>query len=262
MTSKEPWADLIPRIGTAFLLIGSAAIALLLGGNTFGIFLLVAVALLHWELGCMLSPLSRQTGYFAAAFAGLFFLLAIASVSLEWSLVCVILGSAVQIMFFQRFKKTGLAISLAIFLVSLLFLNLRLYSDLSVILWLVGVVVMTDLGGYFGGRIFGGPKLTPRYSPKKTWSGALTGLAFALVFTVIFGEDIGVGLSLKNTIIFSLFLSIASQIGDIYESALKRACNVKDSSSLLPGHGGFMDRFDGLVAASLAFSPITLLDAL
>ena len=262
MMSERPWVDLLPRIGTAFFLAGSAIVTLMLGGYTFGLFLLIIIALMHWELGRMLSPLSRQTGYFSAFSAGLFFGLSIASTSPEWSFFWVGLGSVIQLIFFQRFKKFGLAISLSIYLVCLLFLNLYLSSNLSLMLWLVGVVVMTDLGGYFGGRLFRGPKLITRYSPKKTWSGAITGLAFALVFSLYFGEDVISGLSLQGIIILSLFLSIASQTGDICESALKRACNVKDSSSLLPGHGGLMDRFDGLIAASLAFGLITFLAGL
>ncbi len=262
MTPKSAWADFFPRIGTAVFLAVSATIALTFGGYIFGFFLLLAVALIHWELGCMLNPLSRQSGYFAAVSSAVFFGLAIISISLEWSLICVGLGSAVQLMFFQRFKRLGLIISISTLLVSLLIFNLRFSSGLFVVLWLIGVVVVTDVGGYFGGRLLGGPKLIPRYSPQKTWAGTLTGWTFAIALSLYFGEGVLPGLSLQQTVIIALSLSIASQVGDIFESAFKRACDVKDSSSLLPGHGGLMDRFDGLIAASLVFGLVVFLAGL
>ena len=116
---------------------------------------------------------------------------------------------------------------------------------------------MTDLGGYFGGRIIGGPKLAPRFSPKKTWSGAVLGWAFAVGLSLWVAEKVLQDLSLTSIIGLTIILSMMSQVGDICESALKRACNVKDSSHLLPGHGGFMDRFDGTVGATLAFGAMS-----
>ncbi|WP_338014611.1 phosphatidate cytidylyltransferase [Rhodophyticola sp. CCM32] len=115
-------------------------------------------------------------------------------------------------------------------------------------IWLVLVVAGTDVFGYFAGRIIGGPKFWPRISPKKTWSGTVAGWICAGIVGAGFMKLTGSGVELIG---ISVALSIASQIGDITESALKRRVGVKDSSTLLPGHGGVFDRFDGMLGAAL-----------
>jgi phosphatidate cytidylyltransferase len=109
------------------------------------------------------------------------------------------------------------------------------------------VVWVTDIGGYFAGRGIGGPKLWPRVSPKKTWAGAIGGFAASLA---VAGGFAAFGLG-KTGIVLVLggVLSIASQFGDLFESAVKRRFGVKDSSNIIPGHGGLLDRLDGFVAA-------------
>ena len=115
-------------------------------------------------------------------------------------------------------------------------------------LWLVLVVVITDVFGYFAGRYFGGPKFWPAVSPKKTWAGTAAGWAGAALVGLVFSVNTGVGLQLIG---ISIAISMASQMGDIAESGMKRKMGVKDSSNLIPGHGGLMDRFDGMLGASL-----------
>jgi phosphatidate cytidylyltransferase len=119
---------------------------------------------------------------------------------------------------------------------------------LTWMLWLVLVVAVTDIGGYFAGRIIGGPKFWPRVSPKKTWSGTAAGWVGAGIVGWAFMATTGMGVALIG---ISVALSMASQMGDIAESAVKRSAGVKDSSHLLPGHGGVWDRFDGMLGASL-----------
>jgi phosphatidate cytidylyltransferase len=113
---------------------------------------------------------------------------------------------------------------------------------------MVLVVVVTDIAGYFAGRIIGGPKFWPAVSPKKTWSGTVAGWLSAAVVGLIFLAISTAGIDL---IWISSVLAFASQLGDIAESAIKRRAGVKDSSNLIPGHGGLMDRFDGLLGAAL-----------
>jgi phosphatidate cytidylyltransferase len=109
------------------------------------------------------------------------------------------------------------------------------------------VVWATDIGGYFAGRGIGGPKLWPRVSPKKTWAGAIGGFAASLLTA---GGFAGLGLGKAGPLLLLAgALSVASQLGDLFESAVKRRFGVKDSSHLIPGHGGLMDRLDGFVAA-------------
>lgn len=117
------------------------------------------------------------------------------------------------------------------------------------------VVWVTDIGGFFAGRGIGGPKLWPRVSPKKTWAGAIGGFAASLVVAAGF---VAIGfarveppqvLKLGPILLLGAGLSIASQLGDLFESAVKRRFGVKDSSQLIPGHGGLLDRLDGFASA-------------
>jgi phosphatidate cytidylyltransferase len=109
------------------------------------------------------------------------------------------------------------------------------------------VVWVTDIGGYFAGRGIGGPKLWPRVSPKKTWAGAIGGFAASLVIAGGFAL-LGLGKT-APLLLLGAALSIVSQLGDLFESAVKRRFGVKDSSHIIPGHGGLLDRLDGFVAA-------------
>lgn len=112
------------------------------------------------------------------------------------------------------------------------------------------VVWAADIGGYFAGRGLGGPKLWPRVSPKKTWSGAIGGFIGGLCVASGFAV-MGYGNWLPLLGVAAL-LSVVSQLGDLFESAVKRRFGVKDSSQIIPGHGGLMDRLDGYVAAVVA----------
>lgn len=111
------------------------------------------------------------------------------------------------------------------------------------VVWLVAVVIATDVAGYFAGRIIGGPKFWPKVSPKKTWAGTSAGWAAAAVVGMVFGGT--------PLIVLSVLTAFASQMGDVAESAIKRRAGIKDSSNLIPGHGGLLDRFDAMMAAAL-----------
>jgi len=119
---------------------------------------------------------------------------------------------------------------------------------LVAILFLFAVVWATDIAAYFSGRYFGGPKLWPAVSPKKTWSGAFGGLICAMVAAFIVASF--AALSHGALIVLAAILSVASQAGDLFESHLKRRFGVKDASHIIPGHGGLMDRLDGFIFAS------------
>jgi phosphatidate cytidylyltransferase len=128
---------------------------------------------------------------------------------------------------------------------ALLVLRAKEPEGVLLILWLVLVVVAADVGAYFVGRSVGGKKLWPRVSPGKTWSGAFGGLAFAGLTGVVFG--LAVGWSPVRSGVLSLGIAVFSQLGDLLESAVKRRFDVKDASRLIPGHGGVMDRLDGIM---------------
>jgi phosphatidate cytidylyltransferase len=122
----------------------------------------------------------------------------------------------------------------------------QVYGFVALILILL-IVWVTDIGGYFAGRGIGGPKLWPRVSPKKTWAGAIGGFAASLCVAAGFAA-FGLGKT-GPLVLLGAVLSVASQLGDLFESAVKRRFGVKDSSHIIPGHGGLLDRLDGFVAA-------------
>ena len=131
----------------------------------------------------------------------------------------------------------------------------------AAMLFIFAVVWATDILAYFVGRAIGGPKLAPPISPGKTWSGAIGGAISA----VIAGTLVHMAFFSLNGLwvpIIALVLSVFSQVGDLFESFIKRRFGVKDSSRLIPGHGGVMDRVDGLVFACFAAFLIALGDAL
>jgi phosphatidate cytidylyltransferase len=117
----------------------------------------------------------------------------------------------------------------------------------TALMFVLLIVWVTDIGGYFAGRGIGGPKLWPRVSPKKTWAGAIGGFAAGLVVAAGFAAC-GLG-KILPMLLLGAVLSVASQLGDLFESAVKRRFGVKDSSHIIPGHGGLLDRLDGFVAA-------------
>ncbi len=122
---------------------------------------------------------------------------------------------------------------------------------LHAIFGLLILVWATDIGAYFSGRLFGGPKLWPAVSPGKTWSGACGGLLAAILLSTIAARVSGYH-KLTEIALLVAFLSGISQLGDLAESALKRRFKVKDSGDLIPGHGGLLDRVDGLMLAVAA----------
>lgn len=123
------------------------------------------------------------------------------------------------------------------------------------VLWTFLIVWAADVGGYFFGKGFGGPKLAPSISPKKTWAGFLGGVILSIFISWVLAEIINYE-ALWGMISTAVLISIVSQMGDLFESLIKRAFGVKDSGALIPGHGGILDRVDGLVFAAPAMAVI------
>jgi phosphatidate cytidylyltransferase len=121
------------------------------------------------------------------------------------------------------------------------------------VLFLFLVVWASDIGAYLAGRCFGGPKLAPTISPNKTWSGAAGGLAAAMLVGLLAAAVIAPdGLVIGRILLVAVVLTVLAQLGDLFESWLKRHFNVKDSSALIPGHGGLLDRLDAVLVAAPA----------
>jgi len=166
----------------------------------------------------------------AVAFAALLGL-GIASVS----------GRSARLLAFIGVPYVGLSFS------GLAYLRSDAAGGLTIFLFLLAVVWACDIGAYAGGRAIGGPKLAPRISPSKTWAGLISGAFASALVGLAFGIRAGDPLIWVPA---AAVLAVASQGGDLAESALKRHCGVKDSGRLIPGHGGILDRIDGLMVAA------------
>jgi phosphatidate cytidylyltransferase len=138
---------------------------------------------------------------------------------------------------------------------ALALIYLREQQGLLVALWAMALVWATDIGAYFAGRTFGGPRLAPRISPNKTWAGLIGGVIAAELLSLILA--IFCGLS-WGWVYFATLLAVAAQIGDLFESWLKRRAGVKDSGRLLPGHGGVLDRLDGLAPVAVIVAGLAI----
>lgn len=133
----------------------------------------------------------------------------------------------------------------------------EIHRGLTAVVFILAVVAATDIAAYATGRTVGGPKLAPRISPGKTWSGLAGGVSAAAATGALTGYLVGG--SPAWMAFLGLLLAFVAQAGDLAESALKRSYGLKDSSNLIPGHGGFMDRMDGIVTAAVAAALIALL---
>lgn len=250
MSETGPWSDLALRLLSGIALAAAGLGAIWIGGNVFITFVSILAGLIVWELTRMLIDPGPDAARFSA-FMGL--LSAVAS-SLAIYFPAALAGPALLVpaLVAARRIKTWRRVYLT-FLVFILLAGFGMMSVRSEfgfiwMLWLILVVAGTDIAGYFAGRLLGGPKFWPRISPKKTWAGTIAGWVVAGVIGGVFMSVTGSGLWL---VVLSVATSFASQLGDIAQSAVKRQVGVKDSGTLLPGHGGVFDRFDGMLGASV-----------
>lgn len=251
--SNSKTADLKLRLISAVILGPLVLLITYWGGTAFALLTLLAATLFLWEWITITGAREAH----AATVISLVTLVALAVLEFAdlpaLGLVALVLGAAATFAV-SGFNKAGrwgaegvLYSGLALF--SLLVIR-EGTNGLLFTFFLMFVVWATDIFAYFTGRAFGGPKLWKRVSPKKTWSGAVGGLICA----ALFGTGVVAFAGAENLVAWALLamvLSIVSQAGDLLESAIKRRFDVKDSSRLIPGHGGIMDRVDGLVAAAI-----------
>ena len=244
---KPKNTDLITRTISAVAMIFIAAVALYLGGTAFWLLLAIgAVGMQHEWAALVNRPKHRKL-----AMLTLFVPISILSPFADGP-GFLALGMIVGAAAFVGVVDRSFALASGLLYAGLPVLGL-LYlrgdeNGLTITFWAMALVWATDIGAYFAGRTIGGPKLAPVVSPNKTWAGLIGGMSAALML----------GFAMHIIVNLPLFLALASpvlatlaQCGDLLESGMKRRAGLKDSGTLIPGHGGILDRVDGLVPVAI-----------
>ena len=246
------------RILTGLALVALAVAALWFGGPAFQVLVAAAVLLMwaEWAAMLRLGLVVRRIGLVFLAFC-----LALTVVVPMGEVLVALAGGAGLIGLFARSQsRAAFAWTAAGLLycglpaLALLWLRAR-PEGLAATLFVLVVVWAADIGAFFTGRALGGAKLAPRISPGKTWSGAIGGLVIAMLCAMLMAASYlpsGLGPWALNLASVAGALAALSILGDLFESWLKRRAGVKDSGRILPGHGGVMDRLDGVVPVSVA----------
>jgi phosphatidate cytidylyltransferase len=240
------------RIVSAVILGLLALGVAILGGPLFLAFWTIAAFGIFWEWNALVGAATRNVAL-ALGGAGLAGAAIALGLGAPWIALLWIMAGAVAAAIFARpsLWAAGGVLYAAVLLVPVVLLRGDLRLGLVVVLFLFATVWATDVAALYSGRYFGGPKLAPRISPAKTWSGAiggaLAGIAGGIALLAVMRFEFG-----AIHFLVALAVTVAAQLGDLFESWVKRQFSVKDTGGLIPGHGGIMDRLDGFIAAALA----------
>ncbi len=254
MKTASRLADLLPRLISALALMVLALGALWFGGAVFVATWTAAALAVHWEWQSMIGAARKDERVLIGAVALVLAVILICRMAFWPASFCLALGASVVAAIAGRGLRVwaGLGVFYAGALVgSLCFLDADSVFGPRAILWLFAIVWGTDIFAYFGGRMVGGPKIWPKISPGKTWSGTSIGIACGAILGTFVGvQGLPEPVSIFPVFVLSFVTAAVAQAGDMFESWMKRRYGVKDSSHLIPGHGGLMDRLDGFIAAA------------
>jgi len=246
--SKSPTSELTQRLLVGAILIVVAIAEIWLGGTAFWVLATVGGLIMVSEFSGLLKVTDqhrRMAMYAMCIPLGVLSPLALGPSFFAFGLI---IGMAIGVAMIARNAALGAGlVYVGLPVLALLWLRERPDNGLVLTLWALSLVWATDIGAFFSGRTIGGPKIAPAISPSKTWAGLIGGVAMATALAMGFRHWLGLPLVLVWA---TPLLAVAAQAGDFFESWMKRRAGVKDSGSLLPGHGGVLDRLDGVVTSA------------
>lgn len=252
---------LTKRLLSALLLVPVALASVWLGGWSFALLVIGALATMAWEWGRLgPEPATAVAATLAAALLPGFAVIVLMSGQLSQALALLAIGAAIAAALTAAARVQGVdhvalgVVYLGLPAVALVWLENRPEVGASLVAWLLAVVWATDICAYAVGRTVGGAKLAPRISPGKTWAGLFGAMVGAGLTGAVIGAALGGWPFLAG--LLGAALAVVAQAGDLFESALKRRRGVKDSSHLIPGHGGVLDRVDGLLFAAPVYAAV------
>lgn len=252
IAKPREFRNLLKRTITGLILVSVALSALYAGKSAFWLLasLLGLAMMIEWS---GLLQVERWKTIVAALLLGGLLLFIHPSIRLiDGYTIIALAGTAVAIALIGTSLRLGMGLLyIGLAIVAIVFL--REQNGIALTLWTLAIIWATDIGAYFSGKTIGGPKLAPTYSPNKTWAGLIGGIASALLVSSLIVMNSLLPLWL---IPLAGIFAIVAQGGDLYESWLKRRAGVKDSSGLFPGHGGALDRLDGLMPVAICMAAI------
>ncbi len=247
-------SNLALRVASALVLAPLAIAIAYFGGWPFVLFWALAALGIFWEWAALVAGAAGRSVFLAGA-GPVVIATVLAGLHRPLAAMLIIAVGAVGAAAFAPSRQGPWIAVGVIYAGAMLLAPVVLRADAEfgfvVMLLLFAVVWTTDVVGYFVGRALGGPKLWPRVSPNKTWSGALAGTAAAILVAIALASTT-TRTSLLPIAVVAVMLSIVAQLGDLFESAVKRRFGAKDAGQLIPGHGGLMDRLDGFLLAAAA----------
>ncbi len=256
-TAGSRFADLRVRLVSGLALLAVGLISIWYGERVFEVLVLGIAGAMTWELARLGNDtrpglnivIAVATALSVAGAAEVLFQPATLNPMFDPRLAVLALGPALFAITPRRDRLLAAFWTLLVVLACIGLIQTRLAGAVWIV-WILGVVIVSDAAGYFFGRLIGGPKFWPALSPKKTWSGTVAGWIGAMVWTALLLLPWLDASAATTLIVIAPVFAFAGQLADLYESWMKRRAGVKDVSNLIPGHGGLMDRFDAITGAA------------
>jgi phosphatidate cytidylyltransferase len=253
--------NLQERVASSLVMVAVALVLVYAGGVAFGLLVLGVALLMSWEWGHLVRKTSADRGFIVHA-AAVAIAIGLATAGHPVLALCALAAGAAAVVPVTMGQRARLSAAGVLYVglasVAILWLRSDAGYGFAAVLFLFLIVWTTDIMAFAVGRALGGAKLWPSISPNKTWAGFAGGIGSSAVLAAIYALFVP-GASVFKLGAIGLVLGIVSQGGDLAESALKRKFGVKDASHLIPGHGGVMDRMDGIVAVAVAAAVMALL---